>query len=157
MAQFNTIFKKTRISNGVTTILLQATDMACPWGPTSCVFRSPHSTTYVLHLAISCYVVKVLMKACHPPVWFQAIIRAKTDWDWQRPGAVRQCLVLRQSHNWRVSSVHQFDSSPPGQNGRHFADDVFRCIFVTEKYCILIENSLKLIPKGPIDNKPALV
>ena len=27
---------------------------------------------------------------------------------------------------------------PPAQNGRHFADDIFSCIFVNEKFCILI-------------------
>ena len=31
-----------------------------------------------------------------------------------------------------------FNSSPSGQNGRHFSDDIFRCIFVNEKFCILI-------------------
>ena len=50
-----------------------------------------------------------------------------------------------------------FNSSPPGQNGRHFTDDIFSCIFVNEKFCILIEISPKLVPKGPIDNNPALV
>ena len=49
------------------------------------------------------------------------------------------------------------NSSPPGQNGRHFADDIFRCIFLIEKFCILIRISLKFVPKGPIDNKWALV
>ena len=49
------------------------------------------------------------------------------------------------------------NSSPPGQNGRLFADDVFRCIFVNEKFCILIKISLKFVPKDPIDNNPALV
>ena len=49
------------------------------------------------------------------------------------------------------------NSSPPGQNGCHFADDVFKCIFVNEKFYILIKISLKFIPKGPIDNKAALV
>ena len=49
------------------------------------------------------------------------------------------------------------NSSPPGQNGRHFADDVFGCIFVNEEFCILIKISLKFVPKGPINNKPALV
>ena len=34
-------------------------------------------------------------------------------------------------------------SSSAGQNGRHFADDVFRCIFVNEKFSILIKISLK--------------
>ena len=35
--------------------------------------------------------------------------------------------------------------------------DIFRCIFLNEKFCILIESSLKFVPKGPIDNIPALV
>ena len=42
----------------------------------------------------------------------------------------------------------------PGQNGRHVADNTFWCIFVNEKFCILITMSLKFIPKGPIDNNP---
>ena len=46
---------------------------------------------------------------------------------------------------------------PPGQNGRHFADDIFRCIFMYEKFWILIRISFKSVPKGPIDNNPALV
>ena len=50
-----------------------------------------------------------------------------------------------------------FNSSPPGQNGRHFTDDIFKCIFVNEKNYILIKISLKCAPKGPIDNNPALV
>ena len=37
------------------------------------------------------------------------------------------------------------------------ADDIFRCIFMNEKFCILIEISLKFVPKGLIDNIPALV
>ena len=49
------------------------------------------------------------------------------------------------------------NSSPPGLNGRRFADDIFRCIFVNEKFHILIKISLKFVPKDPIDNTPALV
>ena len=45
----------------------------------------------------------------------------------------------------------------PGQNARHFADDLFRCIFVNEKVCILIKISLKFVPMGPVNNNPALV
>ena len=37
------------------------------------------------------------------------------------------------------------------------ADNVFRCIFMNEFFFILIKISLKFVPKGPIDNKPALV
>ena len=51
-----------------------------------------------------------------------------------------------------------FISSPPGQNGCDFADDIFRCIFVNEKFCLyLIEISLKFVPSGPIDNNPTVV
>ena len=37
------------------------------------------------------------------------------------------------------------------------ADDIFKCIFLNENYKISIKSSLKFVPKGPIDNKPALV
>ena len=50
-----------------------------------------------------------------------------------------------------------FNSSPPGQNGHHFADDVFKCICMNEKLCISIRISLEFVPKDPIDNKSALV
>ena len=37
------------------------------------------------------------------------------------------------------------------------ADDIFKFMFLNEKDKILIQISLKLVPRGPIDNKPALV
>ena len=49
------------------------------------------------------------------------------------------------------------NSSPPGQNGRHLADDIFRRIFLNEKFSLLFRISLKFLHKGPIDNKWALV
>ena len=45
----------------------------------------------------------------------------------------------------------------PRQNGRHFPDDIFKCIFVNENVWILVKISLKFVPKGPINNIPALV
>ena len=45
----------------------------------------------------------------------------------------------------------------PRQNGRHFADDIFKHIFVNENARISIKFSLKFVPKGPIHNIPALV
>ena len=41
-----------------------------------------------------------------------------------------------------------FNSSLPGQDGRHFADDIFKRIFVNEKFCILITISLKFVPQA---------
>ena len=43
------------------------------------------------------------------------------------------------------------------RDGRHFADDIFTCIFVNENCCILIKLPLKYARKGPIDNYPELV
>ena len=43
------------------------------------------------------------------------------------------------------------------QNGRHFADDTFNRIFLNENVWISIKISLKNVPKGPINNIPALV
>ena len=37
------------------------------------------------------------------------------------------------------------------------ADDIFKCIFLNENGTILIQISLKFVPKSPIDNKPVLV
>ena len=37
------------------------------------------------------------------------------------------------------------------------ADDIFKCIFLNENDKILIQISLILVPRSPIDNKPALV
>ena len=45
----------------------------------------------------------------------------------------------------------------PRQNGHHFADDTFKLIFVNENVWISITISLKFVPKGPINNIPALV
>ena len=38
----------------------------------------------------------------------------------------------------------------------NLADDIFNQIFLNENVLILIKMSLKFVPKGPIDNKPAL-
>ena len=43
------------------------------------------------------------------------------------------------------------------QNGRHFADDIFKCTLLNECVWLAITTSLKFVPKGPINNTPALV
>ena len=65
---------------------------------------------------------------------------------------------------------HQFDGNKPSsepvpfiitlrprQNDRQFADNIFKRIFLNENVRISIEISLKFVPKGPINNIPALV
>ena len=45
----------------------------------------------------------------------------------------------------------------PGENGRHFPDDIFKCIFLNENVRISIKISLKFVPNGPLNQIPALV
>ena len=45
----------------------------------------------------------------------------------------------------------------PRQNGRYFADDIFKCIFLNENAWISPRISLKFVPAGPTNNIPALV
>ena len=57
------------------------------------------------------------------------------------------------------SSLHVLSHTPPppGKNGRHFPEDIFKCIFMNKKFCVLNKISLKFVPKGPINNILALV
>ena len=45
----------------------------------------------------------------------------------------------------------------PGQNGRHFANEIFQMHYREWKVLYLIKISLKFVPEVPIDNNPALV
>ena len=45
----------------------------------------------------------------------------------------------------------------PRQTGRHFPDDIFKCIFLNENIWSSITISLIFVPKGPINHVPALV
>ena len=56
-----------------------------------------------------------------------------------------------------ISRDHFINTLRPRQNGRHFADDIFKCIFVNENVWIRIKISLKFVHQGQIDNIPSLV
>ena len=56
----------------------------------------------------------------------------------------------------QVTASH-INTLRPRQNGRHFADYIFKWIFLNENVRISIKISLKFVPKGPINNIPALV
>ena len=54
------------------------------------------------------------------------------------------CMV----HEWYIEAE---------TNGRHFPEDIFTCIFLNENILISIKISLEFVPKGQINNIPALV
>ena len=59
---------------------------------------------------------------------------------------------------WHLPQIiTDINSSLPEQDGHLFADDIFRCIFDDEIFCILIKISLRFVPKGTNVNIPALV
>ena len=65
-------------------------------------------------------------------------------------------LMTRLLSNFRAIG-ERFNTLRPRQNGCHFADDTFKRIFVNENVRILINISLEFVPKGLINNIPALV
>ena len=78
---------------------------------------------------------------------------------WRRPGdkpLSEPMMAHLPMHIW-VTRPQWVNSSLPGQNGCHFTDDIFKWILINKKFCILIWISLKFVPKGPIDNKSALI
>ena len=46
---------------------------------------------------------------------------------------------------------------PPRQNGCHFPDGSYKCIFMNENFCISIRISLRFVSRALIDNKSACV
>ena len=77
----------------------------------------------------------------------------------------RLCLRISYYVTWydqrhtkrQPNGVCIFNTLRPRQNGRHFPDYIFKCIFLNENVWISINISLKFVPKGLINNIPALV
>ena len=64
--------------------------------------------------------------------------------------------IYKMHSNTQIGKI-SVNTLRPGQNGRHFADDIFKCIFLNQNAWTPIKISLKCVPKGPINNIPALV
>ena len=61
------------------------------------------------------------------------------------------------ANNFHGLIVSDINTLRPRQDGRHLPDDTFKRIFLTENIGISIKISLKFVPKGLINNIPALV
>ena len=60
------------------------------------------------------------------------------------------------SMSWRHHWSSQYIALWKMLNCRHFSDDIFKCIF-SMKIAKFLQISLRVIPKGPINNNPASV
>ena len=69
-------------------------------------------------------------------------VRLRKHWPWKL-------------HCWKCQLA--INTLRPRQNGRHFTDDIFKYIFLNENVWIPVKISLKFVPKGAINNIPALV
>ena len=79
------------------------------------------------------------------------------------PGACATLPIWQEAHGWvtiiySIIWIWLLNTVRSRRNDRDFADDFFKCIHLNENAWISIRNSLKfvLVPKVPIDNKPAL-
>ena len=68
-------------------------------------------------------------------------------------------LTSLTKYHWDVSCVRHWrvNTLRPRQDGRHFPNDIFKCIFLNENVHISIRISLKFVPRGPVNKIPALV
>ena len=161
------------------TIFIAASCASCVGRPNCCYSKisflflhslARHNITQVLSFFAWIYIAGCRQ---HPAMYIQA----KKLWlphivgdCWHKSGCHHRCVVSWLGYrlvfiqyycqgNWPGTGREQdeLNSSPLGQNGRHFTDDVLKCIFMNEMFCILIRISLKFVPKGLIDNNPALV
>ena len=64
------------------------------------------------------------------------------------------CELLVAVTNSGASQVITFR---PRQHGCHFADDIFKCNFLYRNCPILIDMSLKFVPKVTLNGNPVLV
>ena len=111
------------------------------------------------------FVNKCVMGRCTEN--FKSYINIQSHSLWIKAKGFPWCPIFRIGFgSWSVkvkgaqlwNNMHQnINTLRLRQDGRHFADDIFKCIFLNENVSIAIKISLKFVPKGPINNNLALV
>ena len=106
------------------------------------------------------FVVDLHCSMVYPPILARAVSLAEEQL-YDRPNdsvailkdmyRIGSYIITTGKQNRRMGlCVFVLDLSLHGHNDRLYADDIFRFIFVNEKF--FIENSLKFVPKALIDN-----
>ena len=118
----------------------------------SCMSQTAyHSSCYTIHSSCNSQFLQNSTRIRHPIIAYL-------------PGPGMRCLMWGKSFiclcHWCAVSAHMLQGVNTlrlSQNGCHFPDNICKCIFLNENVWILIKNSLKFVPKGQINNIPALV
>ena len=113
-----------------------------------------YSYEWLVHQYL-CYIISrhSIQMANTSCLWATALIKRLTYGHCEKmPRSRRAKLLARYDYciNMNINTLG------PRQNGRHFADDMCKCVFLNENVWIPIEISLKFVPKGSINNNPAL-
>ena len=74
-----------------------------------------------------------------------------------RPQVLLPCVILKSVIQNCITKPQKVNTLRLKQNCRHFADDIFKSIFLNECIGILLKISLKFVPEVWINNIPALV
>ena len=84
-------------------------------------------------------------------------IKTQLNTQYLKVAKTAKCIISLCRHHLPIALYFWLNILRPRQDGRHIADDIFKCIFLFENAWISITISLKFVPKGPINNIPALV
>ena len=76
---------------------------------------------------------------------------------WSKHGVLGYNFVVVLNVLVDIPVMNVLNTLRPRQNGRHFPDDNFKWIFLNKKVWIVINISLKSVPRGPMNNIPTLV
>ena len=102
-------------------------------------------------------------RLCHKYKFFHHGINQRSHHAYHKifDKVIMPCLVITWSqivYYWHFLPARALiNTLRPRRNEQHFADDIFKHIFFNENVSISIKISLKFVPKGLMDNIPALV
>ena len=105
-----------------------------------------HPTVYINVIILICALISMFIQ----------LISCSKRYQWFEV-SFRNQITLSKMVAEISGDISAINSSLPGQNGGHFSNDIFKCIFVNKKFYILIWIPLKFVPKVPIGNKSTLV
>ena len=123
----------------------------CKYVCEKCVHKNPCVMSYVLLMYLCVNVILALCQICGG---------INTQWLRHLRTYTRAFFVFLSALFMFVTREGLFrwvNTLRPRQNGRRFADDTFKRIFLNENVRISIKISFKFVPKGQINNIPALV
>ena len=70
---------------------------------------------------------------------------------------MKESLSFMTTLDMDIKMVEVFNTLRPRQNGRHFVNNIFKCLFFIEYAWISLKISLKLVVKVWVNNIPSLV